>query len=304
MAVIPPTFYSSLAAILRAWREHFGVSQEVIAAKVQVSSRAWRRWEVLGGKATIPSDENLGDISEATGIPYAVLMVLSAQRPIPIFYSLRRQMYSFDPDGLDETVNDYLARIHNPVHDQDLIATQASIRTERQVENIRRVQERFAMGHRSYCPKFMLACAAQLPELNVYLHDVWGHYNGHIMTALISPATSEQLCRGEINPMELTARDLRRSDQPFALFVMTMHASHSGVLMKLLRYYFLRLRAIHMAQGDRKCLAYYQSRQAGNVYETHGFDTVLVSSEKQSRLQYKPAIASTDLSKIIARVFG
>jgi len=112
MSGIPPTFYSSLAEILRAWREHFGVSQEAIADKVQVSSRAWRRWEVLKGKATIPSDENLGDISEATGIPYAVLMALSVHRPIPIFYSLRRQMYSFEPDGLDESAVDYLGSVN------------------------------------------------------------------------------------------------------------------------------------------------------------------------------------------------
>jgi len=149
----------------------------------------------------------------------------------------------------------------------------------------------------------MLACAEQLPELNVYMHDVWGHYNGHAMTALISPQLSEELRRGELNPMELTARDLRHSDQPFAILVMTMHASHRGVLMKLLRYYFQQLRTFDRIHSDCKCLAYYQSRQAESVYLKHGFDTIHVSSGNQKRLAYRPAIASNDLGKIIGLVF-
>lgn len=299
-------YYDNLGDLLRAWRKQFGASQEVLSDRIGVSSRELRRWESRGEKQSIPSDENLEDIAEATGIPFAVLLALAARRAMPVFYSLTYRHYSFTPDGLETSIGQLLPRIRNEAHDKTPVVSLCPINREAEVSNVLEYHRSVYPAPKMLDAKVILESSLHLPQLNLYIKDAWGHYAGHIVTLLVSTDCYKKLMAGKMAEADIAVSDLRRIDQPHVIYIFSAYSSHKTVALRMLRHYFLWMRAILRSHGDRTVAGYAVSQDGLEFIKHFKFEVAYVNKTEQQELgmDVSPTMCHGSLKQFVATAFG
>ncbi len=192
--------FSSIGALLTAYRDYNGYSQLDLAGMLNVDLRTVQRWEQ---DLTLIKSDKEEDIVLATLLPYQLIHNLNAAVPIPTFYDFHTRKYSLSQqtnelpklgwykDQLDITTNNL--RTIDVHHDLKYI--------EQFIESQKHDDTYVNLG--------LLKEAVQLlPELNVVITGKSGYYAGHCIVLPISQETYHQLRNREITNKDLRAHHL------------------------------------------------------------------------------------------------
>ncbi|QQL45346.1 helix-turn-helix domain-containing protein [Sulfuriroseicoccus oceanibius] len=300
------TFYSSLGELIRAWRKHHKVSQEALAERIGVSAREIRRWESRGNKPSIPGEENLEDLAEATRIPFGVILSLAARLPIPVYYSMSQRHYSAAPDGLDRDYSNLLPRSVSDVHANAPVAKVLPIERAKQVERIMEYHYSVYPSQRQIDPGLILQAATDLPQFNMILNDPWGHFAGYASTLLISQECCQALVERKKRVEDLTVRDMRRPDQPSVMFVFSGYAAHCTITMVMMKHYFEAALHWYRRTGDRPMAAFAVSRNGLELFRHFGFteDFTDPAERRALGMEITPTFGRTTLKSFVNTAFG
>lgn len=300
------TYYSNLGELIRAWRKFSKLSQEKLAERVGVSAREIRRWESRGEKQSIPGDENLEDLAEATRIPFGVILSLASRFPIPVFYCMRHRHYSSAPDGLHRDYAEIMPRAVDDVHAASQVASVVSVERAQQVEQVLEYHYSVYPSSSRIAPELLLRSAKDAPQFNLIVNDPWGHFAGYSATLLISPESYESLVVRERDVASLTLRDLRRFDQPHVMLIFSGYAAHKTITMTMLKHYFESALELFRRFGDREIAAFAVSRNGVELLKHFEFTTDFRDYAEQTQLEMDitPTFAHTTLKEFVNTAFG
>lgn len=179
--------YDSLGALIKAYRQWRGLSQDTFADSIRVSVRQLRRWEAGLSHAGL---ENLQDISEVTGIPLEACIALNAGQAL--WYSLSKRRYAYTMIEAD------LVRVRDlfksPGHfDEGLVLRNERISTNHHIFLILACHRDTYGAEKPLETSVIEKACKILPDLNCIIFDQWNHYVGHILCLPLSSDTYRDL---------------------------------------------------------------------------------------------------------------
>jgi transcriptional regulator with XRE-family HTH domain len=204
--------YVSLGGLLIDYRRENELSQNDLAAQVNVDVRTVQRWEK---DETLIKPEKEKELADDTLLPYQLIRNLNASSPIPTYYDFRIRKYS-------------LTRLNNELPDADWFKERMGelservrrIEPENDIEILRRDLKTQKYGEGPLRLNLLKQAQEYLPELNLIIMDPYGNYSGHSLFFPISELCHRKLIRREIRPDQIRAEDLvnyRNRERPIFL---------------------------------------------------------------------------------------
>ena len=209
--------YSTLAELLIDYRSHNNLSQLDMASQLDVDIRTVLRWEK---NESLIKSEKEKDFVESLGIPHQVIRNLNTDKPISIYFDIKKRTYSFSgistkvPEAAwfntDMEIN--TDRIHPISNDSD-------------IKFITDIQE--TNKNTSHIKADLIKTAAKiLPDLNLVLRDHAGFNAGHISVIPLKYDTYLKLRKKELKESALEIGDLANSftDKPLVFYYYSLYA--------------------------------------------------------------------------------
>ena len=197
--------YADLGSLLTDYRSTFGMTQLDLASKLEVDTRTVARWE---RNVTLIQPDKEKQIVEVLSIPHQVLHNLNTERPIAVFYDIKRRMYSHsilgslirDANWFKSEIEVEDERIYHIDEDSDLNFVQRikSLYTEDSILSDRVLKE----------------AARRLPELNYMLNDQSGFHAGYMAVIPLRLESYKRLRNREMEESEITEADMALTKGP------------------------------------------------------------------------------------------
>ncbi len=209
--------YSTLAELLIDYRSHNNLSQLDLAAMLDVDNRTVLRWEK---NESLIKSEKEKDFVDILGIPHQVIRNLNTDKPISIYFDLKKRTYSF-------------SGISRNVPEASWFNTDMEINTDRielisndsDIKFITSIQE--TNKNTKHIGADLIKTAARiLPELNLILRDHAGFYAGHISVIPLKYNTYLKLRKQELKESDLMISDLATSftEKPLVFYYYSLYA--------------------------------------------------------------------------------
>jgi transcriptional regulator with XRE-family HTH domain len=190
--------YSSLAELLKDYRDYHNLSQLDMAAKLDVDVRTVIRWEK---NESLVKQEKEKDFVENLGIPHQVIRNLNTEKPIPIYFDFFRRVYSYSV--LSQNVSSTSSFIKDMELETDRIHL---ISSEKDIEFITYIQK-LNKNSRPLKAELILKAAQMLPDLNLVIYSYSGFCAGHITILPLKYSSYQKIRNQEMLESNLDVND-------------------------------------------------------------------------------------------------
>ncbi len=228
--------YSTLAELLIDYRSHNNLSQLDMASMLDVDIRTVLRWEK---NESLIKSEKEKDFVENLGIPHQVIRNLNTDKPISIYFDLKKRTYSFS--GISRNVPEaswFNTDMEINTDRIQLISNDSDIKFITDIQEINK--------NTSPIKADLVKLAAKvLPDLNLVLRDHAGFYAGHISILPLKYDTYLKLREQQLKESDLMISDLATSftEKPLVFYYYSLYADtmdNAYYLMNSLLSHFKR----------------------------------------------------------------
>ena len=201
--------YSDLGTLLQEYRKVNQITQNDLAASLDVDARTVARWE---RNVTLVHPDKEKVLVEQLSIPHQVIHNLNSERPIAVFYDIERRMYSHSIMGsLIKDANWFKNEIEI---EPDRLSTFSSREDADFVHLVKALHT-----HQSGLDyRVLLEAANRLPELNQMLDDQSGFYAGQIAVLPLRRSSYEDIRDKRRTEEEIGVGDLSMKPGPGTVF--------------------------------------------------------------------------------------
>jgi transcriptional regulator with XRE-family HTH domain/transposase-like protein len=230
-AICDMKLYQSLGYLIKDYRQWRGLSQERFAESIGLSVRELQRWETDRRRART---ENLHDLSETTGIPMQVWVMLNADQPV--WYSLRNRLFTYDSIGMAQYRMNNILKCHEQ-SDEGVLTKNDRITTDKHISMISSCHQEIYGTEKPLRRDVIKKAIKILPDLNCIVFDFWGHYVGHHVCLPIKKEVYEQIKKEKAIESYLTSDRISDiTDQHegvffnYSIFAANPSIAHSSVI--------------------------------------------------------------------------
>ena len=250
--------YYDIPHLLKAYRDSYSLSQLDLAIIVGVDERSVRRWE--SGKSKLKDIHEIAIVRQLK-IPYKVIRLLNAS--IPVLFNIITKRYS---------MSEYFSEFFNSTvffeDDPDEITTDQlkAFKGADEIQNIIDYDQSIYNAPNNVKFEVIKKATELLPELNLYVTDIFGFHTGHLATLPLKQVIYEKLKNRIIHEGQINTRDLIRpaNETQISLYVYSIYCACGDTTHKLLP------KAIENFKYLRSNLLNYESSLSGYAVTLDG----------------------------------
>jgi len=227
--------YYSLGELLINYRKHFEITQNELAARLNVDVRTLQRWE---NNQTLIKPEKEEDVVMETLLPHQLIRNLNTTTPIPTFYDFSICKYSLTP-LTNDLPNTLWLKKEDAIDSSEFIHP---IKNDKYLKFIIQQLTRSKDAPHKINTNLILEAAKRLPELNFTIVDSSGLYAGHSIVFPITESVFLKLKEKKIAENEIELKDLTEvvidSDRELYLYKFDLSADCNDNVRYLAQHYW------------------------------------------------------------------